>query len=353
MNELKILVAEDDLTSVTILRKILQKAGHQVVVSCDGVEALEAMARNTFDVLITDWMMPRLDGIELIHRIRKRDEPAPLIIVTTALAFAEARIKALDAGADEYLTKPYRPGVILESIKSGLARRSQPASAYRPVVVSTKSVVQPPFAGVGIAASTGGPPALRRVIRSITTPSAAAFFLVQHGPRWMLKAFAETLQQETALQVVLGEDGMPITPNTLFVAPGNRHMVIEPVRFKIKLTTDPPENFVRPAADQLFRSLVKCFGRYTLAVILTGMGCDGALGAAFVATTGGVVIVQDPDTALLASMPQTVIKFGFASLVVPLDEIGKMISAQAARLNKTLAGRGVGKRRHQKTISLA
>ncbi len=350
MNGLKILVAEDDPTSLAILRKILQKEGYEVITSRDGVEALEAMDRNTFDILITDWMMPRVDGIELIQRTRKRGEPpVPLIIVTTALAFPEARNKAFDAGADDYLTKPYRPAEILDSIQNGMSRRSQSAPACPTIAVPTKSVAPPPFVGVGIAASTGGPPALRRVMSSIKTPSPAAFFLVQHGPLWMLKSFAGTLQNETALRVVLAEDDMPIAPNTLFVAPGDRHMIIEPERFILKLTNDPPENFVRPAADQLFRSLIKSFGHYCLAVVLTGMGCDGALGAAFVATAGGVVIVQDPKTALLASMPQTVIKFGFASLVVPLDEIGETISAHAARAGNTISKRDIVNARPRKT----
>lgn len=345
MSELKILVVEDDPTSLTILRKILQKEGHVVVTSRDGVEALEEIQRETFDVLMTDWMMPRMDGIELINQTRKRGEPVPLIVVTTALAFPEARNKAFDAGADDYLTKPYRPNEILESVRNGLARRSQSAPTRPPVAVAAKTIVQPPFVGVGIAASTGGPPALRKVIKSIITPSPAAFFLVQHGPLWMLKSFAGTLQNETALRVVLAEDDMPITPDTLFVAPGDRHMVIDPEHFTLRLTDDPPENFVRPAADQLFRSLIKAFGRHSVAVVLTGMGCDGALGAAYVATAGGVVVVQDPETALLASMPQTVIKFGFASLVVPLDEIGNVISTQVARLGKTLAKRKIGETR--------
>jgi two-component system, chemotaxis family, protein-glutamate methylesterase/glutaminase len=100
----------------------------------------------------------------------------------------------------------------------------------------------------------------------------------------------------------------------------------------LSLNQDPPENFVRPAADPLFRSVAKAFGRDAVAVVLTGMGRDGTIGAGYVASAGGTVLAQDPATAILASMPQSVIDLRIATSVVPLDRMGAAISARIAAL---------------------
>jgi two-component system chemotaxis response regulator CheB len=147
-----------------------------------------------------------------------------------------------------------------------------------------------------------------------------ALFLVLHGPAWMLETFAARLQREAQIPVRLAEDGMPVEPGRLLVAPGDWHMVVAdgPV---VRLQKDPPENYMRPAADPLFRSMAAVFQRNAIGVVLTGMGRDGTLGASEISAGGGVVVCQDPRTAVAPSMPQTVVNAGVATSIVPLQDV--------------------------------
>ena len=112
----------------------------------------------------------------------------------------------------------------------------------------------------------------------------------------------------------------------IYVAPGDRHLTITPNRLKRRLVDDPPENYVRPSADPLLRSAARAFGRYCIAAVMTGLGRDGASGASHVAKAGGIVIAQDPATAVAPSMPRTIIEMGITENVVPLTEIALAIS---------------------------
>ena len=330
---MKVLIAEDDNTSRLLLRATLQKGGYEVTDAVNGLDAWEIIRQTRHDIVLTDWMMPGLDGLELVRRIRERVKPAPLIFMITALASDQAKRKALESGADGYITKPYHIDHMLAEIENGLSRQRQGA-VFGPSTVHGR-VSEPPVIGVGIAASTGGPSTLRRVIAGIVPSQRASFFIVQHGPVWMLESFAARLQEDTAMKVNLAEHEMPIVPGEMFLAPGDQHMVIDHTRYLILLNGDPPENFVRPAADPLFRSMAKVFGKKCIAVVLTGMGRDGTIGAGYIGAGGGIVIAQDPATAILPSMPQSVVDLRIATIVKPAEEIGKAITAQVEQLART------------------
>ena len=133
---MKILVAEDDTTSALILKKILTKAAYNVTIAHNGTEALAAIKQKAFDVLLTDWLMPEMDGIELIRRIRKSISPVPIIIVITALVSDEARIHALAAGADDYLGKPYQAKELLDLLGNCFNRKHKPVPSHPEISVS-------------------------------------------------------------------------------------------------------------------------------------------------------------------------------------------------------------------------
>ena len=179
----------------------------------------------------------------------------------------------------------------------------------------------PPYVGCVIATSTGGPPTLIQFFKNIQENIPAAFFIVQHGPTWMLETFAQRLQRETKLKVNIGKNGMETKVGNIYIAPGDYHMRINLENQNVELDNGPKENFVRPAADPLFRSAAKSFGKYLVAVTLTGLGRDASQGAGIIKSAGGFVLVQDPDTAVAPSMPRTVIESGFSSKVVKLDKL--------------------------------
>lgn len=333
---MKILIAEDDLVSRGLLEKILVKAGHEVIAARTGTEALQRFKDNAVDVLLTDWMMPEMDGIELARKVRALSLPTPLIIIVTTLALEEARTRALDAGADDYLLKPYDPAEIISRIDSGIKRLRGGGGAQPRKAAGAKL---PPMIGVGIAASTGGPPTLMTLFSGIEPTTEAAFFVVLHGPVWLFETFLPRLQTRTAMKVSIGADGMRISAGEVYLAPGDRHMIVDPQRMVLRLTDGPEENFVRPAADPLFRSLARAFGRRAMGVVVTGMGRDGTIGAGYIAAAGGLVLAQDPATAILSSMPQSVIDLRLAKIVAPLDSLGGTVSLNIRKAAKEFAGR--------------
>ena len=334
---MRILIAEDDPTSALLLTKALQADGYEVQSTADGVQALTALRSHKFDAIITDWMMPNMDGISLIRRIRTEFDAPPPILMLTALSSDDARRHALDAGADDYLAKPYVPQRILQRLRDCIGRAKQPA----PRVTSTKTVAVtrpqalPNHVGVGIGASTGGPEALRELLPKLEVSHDVAYFLVLHGPDWMLETFCDRASELTKLRMVLATDGERVEPGTVYLCPGDRHLKISPHGPSLLLTNEPPENFVRPAVDPLFRSMAAVYGPKTVAVVLTGMGRDASLGAQQVRAVGGRVLAQDPVTAVAASMPRTAISLGVVDGIAKIGDMG----AEIARVAGAVSGR--------------
>lgn len=328
---MKVLIVEDNTSSRLLLGKILGKAGYEITYARDGLEAREILMQDNFDAVLTDWMMPNLDGIELIGLIRKMKNPAPVILVITALASRDARNKAMDAGADDYVAKPYHNQEVLDRLQTCILRKK--ADLNRPAVPERIEKRVPSFVGVGIAASTGGPSTLLEVITGLKPTTLASFFIVLHGPAWMLESYSERLREQTRMGVILAKDGISVKPGIIYLAPGDRHMVIDTAKFELQLLDTPPENFVRPSADPLFRSIADSFGPKSLGVVLTGMGRDGSIGSGYISAAGGIVLAQDPATAILPSMPQSVIDLRIAQHVVPLDSMADAIMNNISQLS--------------------
>ncbi len=333
----KVLIAEDDNVNASILSQTLINAGYHTVVKHDGDEAFKAVQEQNYDAILTDWMMPKTDGIELIRKIRAYKKPVPLIIVITALSSDQSCRHALDSGADDFLSKPFKPQEVKNKLDNLFSRKEQKVS-ITPKTGESPVKTYVDFLGVGITSSTGGPKALDIILGELPETDKAAFFLIQHSPAWALKEMVSRLNTRSKMKIVPAEDGIVISPGYIYLAPGERHMIVANDDKKIHLIDDPPENYVRPSADPLFNSISKYFGEKSMAIVLTGMGCDGTLGAARISEVNGVVIVQDPKTATAASMPQTVIKNVNSSIISPLSEIHRTISNQIDKQYDQLMG---------------
>ena len=316
---MKLLVVEDNTSSKILLRRILKDAGYDVDTVYNGIEALEKLKSENYDAVLTDWMMPELDGIGLIKKIRNTLVNQPVIIVITALSSSEARHEALNSGADDFIAKPIFKEDVINRLENCLNRRDNPAPQTNFSSEAPKNK-KAPFIAVAIAASTGGPPTLQQIFERLPQTDKAAYLIVLHGPPWMLKTFSERLNEKTDFTVHHAEEGMEITPGEVYLAPGQKHMVVNE-SYRIELNDDPPENFIKPSADPLFRSVAATFGKQSIALILTGMGSDGTAGAGFISVAKGTVIAQDPKTAVLPSMPQSVINLNLAEKIIPLENI--------------------------------
>ncbi len=330
-----ILIAEDDDLLRELLDSALRPHFPQLTLVNNGLDALASVRKGGIDVLVTDWMMPGLDGIELIRRVRADCRPAPFIIMSTVLGSNEARQHALRSGADDFLAKPSRPSAIRTCIELATQRHS--SSQQLPVALPVKRApvaaalpqATPPHLIVTIAASTGGPAALHALFDEPTVPSDCAYLVALHGPEWMYQSMVDALRRSSALRVELAEDGVSPLPGTVYFACKDRHLVLD-AALRMRFSDALPEHFLRPAADPLFRSAARVLGRHALGVVMTGMGSDGLAGAVDIAAGGGIVLVQDPSTAVVGSMPGAVIDAGLATEVVPLSLLSRSLGRHSA-----------------------
>jgi two-component system, chemotaxis family, protein-glutamate methylesterase/glutaminase len=259
----------------------------------------------------------------------------------TTSSLHAATLKALELGAVDFVCKPSGPvsldlSLISEQLLGALRAAMQTNLAAlrmmpRPAVdLEGPSFDSPDGAtnAVVIASSTGGPRALTAVLSRMPRGLAAAILVVQHMPAGFTKSLAQRLDLVSPLRIDQAEDGEPIVHGRVYVAPGGYHMSIRETTDGpcIALDSTAPIWGVRPAADVLFRSAATVFGASTLAVVLTGMGRDGADGARAIRAAGGRAIAQDRATSTIFGMPQAAIQIGGADQVLPLTEIGPAIA---------------------------
>jgi two-component system chemotaxis response regulator CheB len=329
VDTINILIVDDHSAQRILLRKMLTQQGYKIHAAADGEAAIEILKSCEIDVVITDWLMPEMDGLKLTEIIRLKYEKQPIIIVLTAVNSRDAKNKALFAGADEYVSKPVEKGYLLGVIDNAIKKKQSIIAMPKTWRKIRKSKME--FYCVGIAASTGGPKTLMKFFEELGAVSNAAFLIVQHGPAWMLESFVDSLQKVTKMPVVLGEENLDVVPGIVYIAPGNKHMVIEEDPVAIHLLDTEPVNFVKPSADSLFRSMAYIFGKKSIGLVFTGMGSDASFGAGYIKASDGKVFVQDPKTAVLANMPDNVKKLNLADKVVPIEEMPRVLKIELAK----------------------
>lgn len=327
---LHVLVVEDNELNRRFIRQTLLDAGHQVTEARDGYEALDLIHRQPFDALLTDWMMPQLDGTELIRQMRQLPNAIPITMVVTVLDSVHARQHMISVvGADEFVSKPFEPDYLIERLHSCYFRLHQALPQLPPTRSKATPVLSfpPPFVGIGIAASTGGVMAIEEMMPAFDRlENDAAILITQHGAAWMLETFADMLQAKTHFKVHLAQSGLPVEKGHVYVANGMGHLQINPQRLTLQISEMPPENYVRPSADPMFRSLAKTFGEFAIGVVLTGLGRDGSLGAAEIIKANGLVYVQDPETCVAPYMPRSVVQLGLTQRIYPLETLGQHVA---------------------------
>ncbi len=348
------LVIEDSIVFQQVMGEVL--AGIDGIDHVDvvgrGREGLEAIDRGTFDVVFLDMNLPDMNGLEILESLKGRPRTPQVIVVSSAGgAGTDMTVKALQLGALEVVCKPAGAGfaasvTILsedlgKAVKALAARRMTPlspaAAPARPAAPPAKAntVLTPPggFWITALAVSTGGPESLARVIPNLPGDYPTPIVMVQHMPPLFTASLAKSLDSKSALTVVEAEEGMEILPRHVYIAPGGKHMFVrrESGRSIARLNEDPPECNVRPAADVLFRSLsiIPEKGN-VLAVVMTGMGCDGLDGVRTLKTGRCHCLSQTEDTCVVYGMPRAVDEAGLSDEQVALDDIaGRMAELNA------------------------
>ena len=302
----------------------------------NGVDAIARVHALNPDIVTLDIEMPELDGLQALAVIM-REAPRPVVMLSAAETTdgRDATLRALELGAVDFVRKPSGPisldlNVVGERLLAALraAREANihvlrtPAPRLPPPRRASLRLPHSPVRAVAVAASTGGPRALTQVLPALPRSVDAAVFVVQHMPAGFTRSLAQRLDAMGPLPVHEAEADEVVQSGHVYVAPGGFHMrVVGDAEPRIALDHTPPLWGVRPAADPLFRSVAEVFGAHSVAVVLTGMGRDGAEGAKAVRDAGGRVITQDRASSTIYGMPHAALQLAGADLVAPLDAI--------------------------------
>jgi two-component system chemotaxis response regulator CheB len=313
----------------------------------NGVKAMEFIAARRPDLVTLDVEMPDMDGLatlEAIAQVNARQPSAPPIgvIMLSALTRegADTTIRALERGAFDFVGKPhtsseqesiaYLKRELVPRIRQFAFRRGAgtgaptPAPQTAPATPTVARTSRTAARAILIGVSTGGPRALADMMPDLCKVTTLPILVVQHMPATFTASLAESLGKRCAHRSKEGEDGELVAAQTLYIAPGGRHMLVKrgPTgETIIALTDQPPENGCRPSVDVLFRSAASVFDGACIAIVMTGMGSDGAQSLRMLKRGGASTIAQDEATSVVWGMPGSAVETGHVDVVAPLMKI--------------------------------
>lgn len=354
--KVRVLIVDDSALVRRALSDSLARSREIEVVgtAVDPYVARDKILQLNPDVLTLDVEMPRMDGITFLKLLMQR-RPMPVVILSSLTGAGSAKaLEALQAGAVEVLAKPAGPfssfedeNRLIEVIKAAARAKLRRAPTNTPAAPAAPAHGLPPVRLGGgertgprrydhrklilLGASTGGTEALRDVLTRLRS-DLPGICLVQHIPAHFSRAFAQRLNELCRLEVREAADGDWVQPGLVLVAPGGYHLVLEkrPTGYQARLTQGPKIHYQRPAVDVLFESALKAGGGpHTLALLLTGMGADGAASLLELRQAGARTVAQDEASSVVFGMPREAIRLGAAELVLPLDQMAARIERWA------------------------
>ncbi|MDA7978078.1 MAG: chemotaxis response regulator protein-glutamate methylesterase [Pirellulales bacterium] len=349
----RILVVDDSLLYRKIVRDALSGDPDLEVIgmAADGAACLQKIPVLRPDVITLDIEMPILDGLGVLRALRAtEDAPGVVLLSSCSSINASLTATALRLGAFDFIVKPSADSAtagaaklkskLLPVIKCCLESRRVPA--LHPDGSTQPATLTPPARHletspanretlppriVAIGTSTGGPKALASILPKLPADFPTPLVIVQHMPAYFTRSLAEELDGLSNIRVVEAENGMAVTPGWAYVAPGGRQMKIVAggAYGQVRITDDAPVGNCRPAVDYLFDSLPGIFGGQILAVVMTGMGCDGTASCKTLSSYGATVIAQDEQSSTVFGMPGQVVAAGLANDICPLEKLPSLI----------------------------
>ena len=337
---IRILVVDDSAFARKVMREVLAaEPDFEVVgIARDGLEALEKIAELHPDVVTMDLVMPNLDGLGVLRALTA-GAPPRVVVVSVSDSDSELGLAALDAGAVDLVHKPtamatdrlYQLGdeLRLKVRAAAIARTPAPAAApaREPIrvfgaAVRTRLIV--------IGASTGGPPALTRLLAALPADLPCPIAVALHLPAAYTEAFAHRLDAVSPLHVVEADTGALLSPGTVMVARGGMHLklVARQGVLVALLDAEPLAAAHRPSVDVLFASAADAAGASVLGVVLTGMGDDGVAGARSLRAAGARVLTESESSCVVYGMPRAVKVAGLSDGEAPIERMALKILSQ-------------------------
>jgi two-component system chemotaxis response regulator CheB len=335
----RVLVVDDSAYVRKVVSEMLSRSPFVEVVGVarDGAEALDRVADLAPDVVTCDLNMPGLDGVGFIREQMAR-APLPIVVISIAAGAGEQVLAALDAGAVDFVQKPTALATerlmdmadeLIDKVKAAARapRRSMTAAAAPPRALPARAS-RGTFDIVVIGISTGGPQALKQLIPSLPADFPLPVAIVMHMPLGYTEMYARKLDEVSPLHVVEAEEGAPVVPGTVMLAPAGRHLTFRRVGQAVQAQLDvlPLDTPHRPSVDALFHSAAEVFGPRVLGVVMTGMGSDGRPGAAWIKARGGCILTEAEDSCVVYGMPRSVVEAGLSDGQAPLEQLAQAIT---------------------------
>jgi len=345
--KIRVLIVDDSLFMRAAIAKALAGGPFEIVGQAkDGNDALAQIGKLQPDVVTMDFNMPGMTGAETVRLIMQQ-RPTPVVMFSAhTKQGAKETFDALAAGAVDFLTKPAgEVSVDLTKIADELVRKLVTAAQSRPRAANPPPVSRPSSSSTAmrsmtslaaqsspglmprlcvIGISTGGPAALSELVPALAPDLRTAVVIVQHMPAGFTGPFAERLDALSRIDVQEARAGDRPMPGSVMIAPGDRHLEFDD-RGVIMLTDGPLVNGCRPAADVTMISAARVYGRRAAAIVMTGMGKDGAAGALAIKRADGKTLAQDQATSMIYGMPKAAIDAGAIDEVAALGDIASWL----------------------------
>jgi len=339
------MIVDDSMVARAVLSRMVEADSAFEIAAVAGTaeDAIDALHEVRVDIVILDLEMPGAGGLKSIPRIIGAGAGAKVMIVSSlAEDGAEETVAALALGAADTLPKPGTgrfngrfSEILVAKLKALGYAESQTAFASRAefgLQAPLRAMPSDPIDILAIGASTGGIHAIGALFQSLPKRIGVPILITQHLPEPFMPVFARQLRAMTNREALVAEDGMPLLPDRILLAPGDAHLTVDhsdevPVA---RLLRGPTPSGCMPSVDPMFASIAEVFGAAALGVVLTGMGRDGTLGAEELAEAGGTILVQNEATSAVWGMPGSVARAGLASAILhPLDIAGRIAAAAA------------------------
>jgi two-component system chemotaxis response regulator CheB len=344
--KIRVLVVDDSAVMRKVISTILARDSSIEVVATaiDGDFGVAKAAQLKPDVITLDVDMPRMDGITALGLIMAKNRVPVLMFSSLTTRDAALTLRALEMGAVDFICKP-RNAAMMDDMAGELVSKIK-AAARSTVLMPAElpalaTVVRPKKRPAEVArvryserilaigASSGGPNALRFMLPRIPPDFEAGIVIVQHMPPSFTSVMAKWLDEICQIEVREAKDNDPIVPGVALVAPGDMHLTVKRTPFgsTVQLFKGEPVNGHRPSVDVLFNSIAKQYGSRAAALIMTGMGTDGAEGMGAIKKAGGLTVAQDKESCAIFGMPRAAIDRGYVDRVAALADIAPCLVA--------------------------